>query len=55
MYHCGCGTGSFSVVDSATLEDIVSFHHRKEEISDMKFSPGLRCILYSFQMFDCHV
>ena len=34
------GLGSFSVVDSTTLEDINTFHHRKEEISDMKFSPG---------------
>lgn len=33
-------TGSFQVVDSTTLDDIVSFHHRKEEISDIKFSPG---------------
>jgi microtubule-associated protein-like 6 len=33
------GLGSFSVVDSTTLADINSFHHRKEEISDMKFSP----------------
>ena len=34
-------TGSFQVVDSSTLDDIVGFHHRKEEISDMKFSPGM--------------
>ena len=33
-------TGSFQVVDSTTLDDIVGFHHRKEEISDIKFSPG---------------
>ena len=37
---CFCVTGSFQVVDSTTLEDIVGFHHRKEEISDIKFSPG---------------
>ena len=35
-----CITGSFQVVDSTTLDDIVGFHHRKEEISDIKFSPG---------------
>ena len=35
-----CFTGSFQVVDSTTLDDIVGFHHRKEEISDIKFSPG---------------
>ena len=33
-------TGSFQVVDSTTLDDIIGFHHRKEEISDIKFSPG---------------
>ena len=32
--------GSFVVVDSSTLEDIIEFQHRKEEISDLKFSPG---------------
>ena len=35
-----CSLGSFQVVDSSTLDDIVGFHHRKEEISDIKFSPG---------------
>ncbi|PIK34378.1 putative echinoderm microtubule-associated protein-like 6 [Apostichopus japonicus] len=30
---------SFTVVDSGTLKDITTFHHRKEEISDVKFSP----------------
>jgi microtubule-associated protein-like 6 len=33
-------SGSFVVVDSSTLEDIIEFQHRKEEISDIKFSPG---------------
>ena len=33
-------TGTFAVVDSSTLEDIIEFQHRKEEISDIKFSPG---------------
>ena len=27
------------MVNADTLEDIVAFHHRKEEISDIKFSP----------------
>ena len=27
-------------MDSSTLEDIIEFQHRKEEISDIKFSPG---------------
>ena len=35
-----CIAGSFQVVDSTSLDDIVGFHHRKEEISDIKFSPG---------------
>lgn len=36
----GFNDGSFVVVNFNTLEDIISFHHRKEEISDLKFSPG---------------
>lgn len=36
----GFKDGSFQVVDSTTLDDIIGFHHRKEEISDIKFSPG---------------
>ncbi|XP_077993248.1 echinoderm microtubule-associated protein-like 6 [Glandiceps talaboti] len=35
----GFKDGSFVVVNADTLEDIVSFHHRKENISDIKFSP----------------
>ncbi|GCB64382.1 hypothetical protein scyTo_0011737, partial [Scyliorhinus torazame] len=35
----GLNDGSFHVVNADTLEDIVSFHHRKENISDVKFSP----------------
>ncbi|XP_047132983.1 echinoderm microtubule-associated protein-like 6 isoform X1 [Hydra vulgaris] len=31
--------GSFTVMNSNTLADICNFHHRKEEISDIKFSP----------------
>uniref|UniRef100_A0A8B9RF27 EMAP like 6 n=1 Tax=Astyanax mexicanus TaxID=7994 RepID=A0A8B9RF27_ASTMX len=34
----GLNDGSFLVVNADTLEDMVSFHHRKELISDIKFS-----------------
>ncbi|MBN3309055.1 EMAL6 protein, partial [Amia calva] len=34
----GLNDGSFIVVNSDTLEDMVSFHHRKEIISDIRFS-----------------
>ncbi|XP_046338524.1 echinoderm microtubule-associated protein-like 6 isoform X1 [Haliotis rufescens] len=32
--------GSFVVVNAESMDDIVSHHHRKEEISDIRFSPG---------------
>ena len=32
--------GSFVVLDTESLEEIVGYSHRKEEISDIKFSPG---------------
>ncbi|XP_030627441.1 echinoderm microtubule-associated protein-like 6 isoform X2 [Chanos chanos] len=35
----GLNDGSFLVVNADTLEDLVSFHHRKEVISDVRFSP----------------
>ncbi|OCT79280.1 hypothetical protein XELAEV_18026090mg [Xenopus laevis] len=35
----GLNDGSFLVVNADTLEDMVSFHHRKEMIADIKFSP----------------
>ncbi|KAG7492916.1 hypothetical protein MATL_G00019970 [Megalops atlanticus] len=34
----GMNDGSFLVVNADTLEDMVSFHHRKEIISDIRFS-----------------
>ncbi|KAG7257658.1 hypothetical protein CRUP_015754, partial [Coryphaenoides rupestris] len=34
----GLNDGSFLVVNADTLEDLVSFHHRKELISDIRFS-----------------
>lgn len=37
----GLNDGSFMVVNADTLEDMVSFHHRKEMIADIKFSPGI--------------
>ena len=36
----GFRDGSFSVLNSDKLDEIASFHHRKEEIADIKFSPG---------------
>lgn len=38
----GLNDGSFLIVNADTLEDLVSFHHRKDIISDIRFSPGLR-------------
>ncbi|XP_035687635.1 echinoderm microtubule-associated protein-like 6 isoform X3 [Branchiostoma floridae] len=35
----GLSDGSFLVVNADTLEDMVTFHHRKENISDIRFSP----------------
>ncbi|XP_071162130.1 echinoderm microtubule-associated protein-like 6 [Mytilus edulis] len=35
----GLKDGSFIVMKTDTLEDVTSFHHRKEEISDIKWSP----------------
>ncbi|KAL5463172.1 hypothetical protein EMCRGX_G032049 [Ephydatia muelleri] len=32
--------GSFSVLDADTLKELATFHHRKAEISDIKFSPN---------------
>jgi hypothetical protein len=28
------------VVNSDSMEEVISLHHRKEEIADIKFSPG---------------
>lgn len=36
----GFKDGSFSVLDGETTNEITGFHHRKEEISDVKFSPN---------------
>ena len=36
--------GSFVVLDTESLEEVVGFSHRKEEISDIKFSPGLYAV-----------
>ncbi|WAR18910.1 EMAL6-like protein [Mya arenaria] len=35
----GLRDGSFTVVNSDTMNEVVSMHHRKEEIADIKFSP----------------
>uniref|UniRef100_H2YU32 Uncharacterized protein n=1 Tax=Ciona savignyi TaxID=51511 RepID=H2YU32_CIOSA len=37
----GCNNGSFMVVNATTLENLVEFHHRKEAISDIRFSPDM--------------
>ncbi|XP_023384633.1 echinoderm microtubule-associated protein-like 5 [Pteropus vampyrus] len=36
----GLSDGSFLLANADTLEDLVSFHHRKDVISDIRFSPG---------------
>ena len=36
----GFNDGSFTVVDVDKLDEVATHHHRKEEISDLKFSPG---------------
>lgn len=35
-----CITGSFIVINPDTKEKLASFSHRKEELSDIKFSPS---------------
>ncbi|KAI2654594.1 Echinoderm microtubule-associated protein-like 5 [Labeo rohita] len=35
----GLNDGSFLIVNADTLEDLVSFHHRKDIISEIRFSP----------------
>ena len=32
------------VLDTESLEEIMGYTHRKEEISDIKFSPGRQCV-----------
>ena len=44
-------TGSFMVVNAETFEKIASYSHRKEEISDIKFSPSK---LYNFVIIQYH-
>ncbi|XP_053521941.1 echinoderm microtubule-associated protein-like 5 isoform X6 [Artibeus jamaicensis] len=36
----GLSDGSFLMTNADTLEDLVSFHHRRDIISDIRFSPG---------------
>lgn len=36
----GLNDGSFLMVNADTLEDLVSFHHRKDVVSEIRFSPG---------------
>ena len=41
----GQNDGGFLILDAVTLEKIVGFKDRKEEISDVKFSPGKEVFL----------
>nr|XP_015205768.1 PREDICTED: echinoderm microtubule-associated protein-like 5 isoform X3 [Lepisosteus oculatus] len=36
----GLNDGSFIIVNADTLEDLVSFHHRRDVLSEIRFSPG---------------
>lgn len=36
----GLSDGGVLVVNADTLEDLLSFHHRRDAISDIRFSPG---------------
>ena len=36
----GFKDGSFMVLESGSLKEMATVHHRKEEISDVKFSPS---------------
>ncbi|XP_076879607.1 echinoderm microtubule-associated protein-like 6 isoform X2 [Brachyhypopomus gauderio] len=50
----GLNDGSFLVVNADTLEDMVTFHHRKEIISDLKFSQDAGKYL-AVASHDCYV
>lgn len=50
----GLNDGSFLIVNADTLEDLVSFHHRKDIISDIRFSPGQRLPFYLLPFLECH-
>ena len=41
----GLKDGSFVVINSDTMDEVYTAHHRKEEISDIKFSPGKNYIM----------
>ena len=47
----GLNDGSFLVVNADTLEDMVTFHHRKEIISDLRFSQGNQSLKHSIKCF----
>lgn len=42
----GLSDGGVLVVNADTLEDLLSFHHRRDAISDIRFSPGTNRLLY---------
>ena len=39
----GFKDGSFTVMESESFKEMATLHHRKEEISDVKFSPSESC------------
>ena len=39
----GFKDGSFTVMESESFKEMATVHHRKEEISDMKFAPSESC------------
>jgi WD40 repeat protein len=47
----GHNDGSLSIMDAQTLTPIVNFKDRKEEISDVKFSPGMGRMWFAAGLF----
>ena len=47
IYLIWCNLGSFIVINTDSKEKLASFNHRKEELSDIKFSPSQTLILFS--------
>ena len=39
----GFKDGSFTVMESESFKEMATVHHRKEEISDVKFAPSKPC------------
>ena len=47
----GMKDGGFVVLDADNFNELASFTHRKEEISDVKFSPSKLCLQTSKKNF----